>query len=123
MAADWASTAAIVSEIRMSAGHDNGVEGMSDARLVWAVTVNMGLTVVQIVGGILAGSLALVADALHNFSDAASLGLALFARKIGRRPADKLMTFGYGRAEVVAALINLTTLLIERKSPRLHSSH
>src|SRR3546814_18955721 len=72
----------------------------------------MGLTGVQIVGVRLAGSLALVADALHNFSDAASLGLALFARKIGRRPADKVMTFGYGRAEVVAALINLTTRII-----------
>jgi cobalt-zinc-cadmium efflux system protein len=85
---------------------------MSDARLVWAVVVNVGLTVAQILGGILSGSLALIADALHNFSDAASLGLALFARRIGRRPADKLMTFGYGRAEVVAALINLTTLII-----------
>ena len=85
---------------------------MSDARLVWAVFVNVGLTVAQIVGGVLSGSLALIADALHNFSDAASLGLALFARKIGRRPADKLMTFGYGRAEIVAALINLTTLII-----------
>src|SRR3546814_7721159 len=72
----------------------------------------MGLTGVQIVGVRLAGSLVLVAEALHNFSEAASLGLALFARKIGRRPADKLMTFGYGRAEVVAALINLTTLII-----------
>lgn len=58
------------------------------------------------------GSLALIADALHNFSDAASLGLAWFARRIGRRPADKLMTFGYAQGEVVAALINLTTLLI-----------
>jgi len=85
---------------------------MSDARLVWAVVVNVGLTVAQILGGILSGSLALIADALHNFSDAASLGLALVARRIGRRPADKLMTFGYGRAEVVAALINLTTLII-----------
>src|SRR3546814_20894947 len=102
MAADWASTAAIVSEIRMSAGHDHGVEGMSDARLVWAVTVNMGLTVVQIVGGILAGSLALVADALHKLSDAASLGLAPFARKIGRRTADKTKTLRYGRPEVGA---------------------
>src|SRR3546814_16055654 len=101
----------------MSAGHDHGVEGMSDARLVWAVTVNMGLTVVQIVGGILAGSLALVADALHNFSDAASLGLALFARKIGRRPADQLMTFGYGRADVVAALLNLPKPIIVGLSP------
>jgi cobalt-zinc-cadmium efflux system protein len=96
----------------MSAVHDHGTEGMSDARLVWAVIVNVGLTVAQIVGGMVSGSLALIADALHNFSDAASLGLALFARKIGRRPADKLMTFGYGRAEVVAALINLTTLII-----------
>src|SRR3546814_15259659 len=87
MAADWASTAAIVSEIRMSAGHDHGVEGMSDARLVWAVTVNMGLTVVQIVGGTLAGSLAFVADALHNFSHASSSGPALLAPQYARRPS------------------------------------
>ena len=97
---------------RVSAGHNHGSEGMSDARLVWAVVVNVGLTVAQIAGGILSGSLALIADALHNFSDAASLALALFARRVGRRPADKLMTFGYGRAEIVAALINLTTLII-----------
>ncbi|MBX3562688.1 MAG: cation transporter [Sphingomonas sp.] len=96
----------------MSAGHDHGAHDMSDSRLLWAVVVNVGLTVAQIIGGIVSGSLALIADALHNFSDAASLGLALFARKIGRRPADKLMTFGYGRAEIVAALINLTTLVI-----------
>ena len=92
--------------------HSHDTRGMSDARLVWAVIVNVGLTFAQIIGGVLSGSLALIADALHNFSDAASLGLALFARKIGRRPADKLMTFGYGRAEIVAALINLTTLII-----------
>jgi cobalt-zinc-cadmium efflux system protein len=96
----------------MGAGHDHGTETMSDGRLIAATAINMLLTVTQIVGGILSGSLGLIADALHNFSDAASLALALFARKIGRRPADKLMTFGYARAEVVAALINLTTLLL-----------
>jgi len=96
----------------MSAGHDHGTEQMSDGRLVWAVIANVGLTVAQIVGGILSGSLALIADALHNFSDAASLGIALFARKLGRRDADQLMTFGYAKAELVAALINLTSLLI-----------
>lgn len=96
----------------MGAGHNHGAEEMSDRRLIAATGINMLLTVAQIVGGILSGSLALIADALHNFSDAASLALALFARKIGRRPADKLMTFGYARAEVVAALVNLTTLLI-----------
>ncbi len=85
---------------------------MSDARLVWAVAVNVLLTFAQVIGGVLSGSLSLIADALHNFSDAAALGLALFARRIGRRPADKLMTFGYARAELVAALVNLTTLII-----------
>lgn len=79
---------------------------------MWAVAVNVGLTVAQIVGGIFAGSLALIADAIHNLSDAIALGLAYFARRIARRPADEAMTFGYGRAEVVAALVNYTTLIL-----------
>lgn len=96
----------------MGQGHDHGAENLPDGRLIAAVAVNVLLTVAQIIGGVVSGSLSLIADALHNLSDAASLALALFARKLGRRPADKLMTFGYGRAEVVAALINLTTLVI-----------
>ena len=93
-------------------GHSHGEENLSDRQLIFAVAINVLLTVAQIIGGIVSGSLALIADALHNFSDAAALGLAWFARRIGRRPADKLMTFGYAQGEVVAALINLTTLLI-----------
>lgn len=92
--------------------HEHDTSEINDARLGWAVAVNVGLTVAQVIGGIMAGSLALVADALHNLSDAASLGLALFARKISRRPSSKLMTFGYSRAETIAALINLVTLII-----------
>ena len=83
-----------------------------DARVFWAIAVNLGLTLAQVIGGILAGSLALIADALHNFSDAISLIIAFVARKIARRPADAAMTFGYGRAEMVAALINYTTLIM-----------
>ena len=83
-----------------------------DARVLWAIAVNIGLTLAQVVGGILAGSLALIADALHNFSDAISLVIAFAARRIARRPADAAMTFGYGRAEMVAALINYTTLIV-----------
>ena len=83
-----------------------------DGRMALAVGVNILLTVAQIIGGILSGSLALIADALHNLSDALSLFIAFFARKIARRPADDIMTFGYGRAEVVAALINYTSLII-----------
>lgn len=74
--------------------------------------VNLGLTVAQIVGGVLSGSLALIADALHNFFDAISLIIAFGARKIARRPKDATMTFGYSRIEVVAALINYTTLIV-----------
>jgi len=83
-----------------------------DRRVAIAIWANALLTVVQVVGGILSGSLALVADALHNFSDMASLVIAFAARKIARRPADERMTFGYGRIEVVAALINYTTLIV-----------
>lgn len=83
-----------------------------DARVAWAVAVNMALTLAQIIGGILSGSLALIADALHNFSDAIALVIAFFARRVARRPADAEMSFGYGRAEVVAALINYTTLVV-----------
>ncbi|PHP26081.1 cation diffusion facilitator family transporter [Limimaricola cinnabarinus] len=83
-----------------------------DRRVSIAIWANALLTVAQIVGGIFAGSLALIADALHNFSDMASLVIAFVARKIARRPADSTMTFGYGRIEIVAALINYTTLIL-----------
>ena len=83
-----------------------------DARVAWAVAVNLGLTLAQVVGGLLSGSLALIADALHNFSDAVALIIAVLARRIARRPADAEMSFGYGRAEMVAALVNYTTLVL-----------
>jgi len=83
-----------------------------DARVFWAVMVNFLLTAVQIVGGVISGSLALIADAIHNLSDAIALAIAFYARKIARKPADGKMTFGYGRAEIVAALVNYTTLIV-----------
>lgn len=95
------------------AGHHHHIDPSSgDARVFWAIAVNMGLTVAQIVGGVISGSLALIADAIHNLSDALALVIALVARKIARRPANEQMTFGYGRAEIVAALINYTTLIV-----------
>ncbi len=92
-------------------GHGHIHPEAGDWVLWWAVVVNVALTVVQVVGGVFAGSLALVADAVHNLSDAVSLGIAYAARKISRRPSDELMTFGYVRAESIAALINYTTLI------------
>ena len=90
--------------------HHQGVQ--TDSGLLVAVSINVLLTVVQVAGGIISGSLSLIADALHNLSDAASLGIALFARAIGRKPADQYKSFGYQRAEIVAALMNLTILLV-----------
>ena len=94
----------------MDHAHHTGIE--NDRRLLAAVSVNVLLTLAQVIGGVISGSLSLIADALHNFSDAASLGIALFARKISRKPPDEFKTFGYKRAEIVAALINLTLLVV-----------
>jgi len=96
----------------MSRGHNHVDPQAGDGRVLLAIVINLVLTVAQVVGGALSGSLALVADALHNFSDAIALVIAFGARKIGRRPRDESMTFGYGRIEVVAALINYTTLIV-----------
>jgi len=92
--------------------HHHNTDNMDEKKLTAAVAINVLLTLAQVVGGILSGSLSLIADALHNFSDAAALGIALFARKISRKPADTLKTFGYKRAETIAAFINLITLVI-----------
>lgn len=92
--------------------HNHGTNAMGDKRLIAAIGVNAILTLAQVVGGILSGSLSLIADALHNLSDAASLAIALIARKIGRKPPDAFKTFGYQRSETIAALINLVTLVI-----------
>src|SRR3546814_10495075 len=107
---DWSSDVCS-SDLAGHHHHHHDTAAMDDGRLALAVAVNLLLTVAQIVGGLVSGSLALVADAIHNLSDAAALAIALFARKVARRGADASMTYGYRRAEIVAALINLTTLI------------
>ncbi|MGE0316057.1 MAG: cation diffusion facilitator family transporter [Lautropia sp.] len=92
--------------------HGVGDPATGDWRLWAAVGVNGLLTLVQLVGGIVSGSLSLIADAVHNLSDAVSLVIAFVARRIARRPSDATMTFGYMRIEIVAALINYTTLIV-----------
>lgn len=67
--------------------------------------------VAEAVGGVLSGSLALLADAGHMLADAASLGLALLAAHLARRPPDTRLTYGYHRAEILAATVNAATLL------------
>ncbi len=78
----------------------------SEAKLLWALLLVSGFMLVEVVGGILSGSLALLADAGHMLTDAASLALAWGASHIGKRPADALRTYGYQRLQILAALIN-----------------
>lgn len=90
--------------------HINPEDG--DKKVAFAIFINLALTAAQFIGGLFSGSLALMADALHNFSDAIALIIAFVARKIARRPPDAAMTFGYARIEIVAALLNFTTLIL-----------
>jgi cobalt-zinc-cadmium efflux system protein len=71
-----------------------------------ALGINAGMLVAEAVGGVLTGSLAVLADAGHLLSDVGSIGLALFAAALAARPAAGRMTFGYQRSEIFAALIN-----------------
>lgn len=84
----------------------------SDALLGATVLLNVVLSVAQLGIGIFASSVALIADALHNTADAAALLIAFAARKISRRPPDQHFTFGYQRIELIAAMINLTALIV-----------
>ena len=94
-------------------GHDHGHGGEQNSKnLLIALALNVGITVAQVAGGFIFGSLSLLADAAHNGSDAASLGISYGARKVAQRKADPKRTFGYNRAEVIGALINLTTLFV-----------
>ena len=86
-------------------------DGAMDSRLLISLGLNVVITVAEVIGGLMAGSLALLADAAHNLSDVAALGLAVGARRLGRRPPTLRHTYGFKRAEVIAALTNATTLV------------
>lgn len=79
--------------------------------LIIALVLTAGFAVVEAVGGWMAGSLALISDAGHMVTDAAALGLALFANAVGRRPPSSRASYGYGRAEVLAAFVNAIAML------------
>lgn len=79
--------------------------------LAITVILNGIITIAQFVGGIISGSLALISDALHNLSDVVSVILAYVAHRIGMKPQTLQSTFGYKRAEILAAFINAITLI------------
>ena len=92
--------------------HSHGTENISNKVLLWTVIINLGLSVFEFAAGALSGSVALIADALHNTNDAGALLVAYIARKISSRGADETFTFGYRRAELIGAVIQLVGLIM-----------
>jgi len=90
--------------------HHVDVKDTSGSRLLITLALNLIIPVVQIVGGFYAHSMALISDATHNFSDFTAIFISYVAIRIGKKSASVQNTFGYRRAEIMAALINVVIL-------------
>ncbi len=90
--------------------HNHGA--LKGRNLFISVVLNLGITLAQVAGGILSGSMALLSDALHNFSDVLSLLISYVAHRLSSRKNTEKYTFGFRRAEILAAFINAMTLLV-----------
>jgi cobalt-zinc-cadmium efflux system protein len=91
--------------------HNNKAK-TSEKNLLITMALNLFITVVQIIGGILSGSLSLISDALHNFSDAVAIVITFIAMRLSKKPKTVKYTFGLKRAEILAAVINASTLVV-----------
>lgn len=94
-------------------GHDRNIsdQGSSNCRLFFVTILNLLITIFEIVGGILSGSLSVISDALHNASDTLALIISYMAIRLSRHPSSPDYTFGKKRAEVIAALFNSSILI------------
>ncbi len=92
--------------------HHHAYGGTKGRRLGISILLNLLITVAQVVGGIISGSLALLSDALHNFSDVLSLVISYVANRLTKKRASANKTFGYKRAEIMAAFVNAATLVV-----------
>lgn len=87
-------------------------EGTSEKNLIFTMLLNFLITIAEIIGGLLSGSLSLVSDALHNFSDGLAIIITYIAMKLSKKPKTLKYTFGLKRAEILAAIINASSLII-----------
>lgn len=103
-----------MSEHGHSHSHTSGAHAHSanESRTFWAAILTCGFMVAEAVGGVLSGSLALIADAAHMLTDGVALALAWFAFRLARRPADTRRTYGFDRFQILVAFGNGLTLLL-----------
>lgn len=92
--------------------HEHQINNKTIVYLIWSFSINILLSIVELVAGIIGGSVALIGDALHNTSDALSILIAILAYKIGLKKSNKQYTFGFKRAEIIGAFVNLILLFI-----------
>ncbi|NCC76783.1 MAG: cation transporter [Clostridia bacterium] len=85
---------------------------MSGTRIFWVTVLNFVITLAEVIGGLLSGSLALLSDSLHNLSDTVAIALSYVANRIAQRPKNPKKTFGYKRTEILAAFVNSTFLIM-----------
>ena len=95
-----------------SHSHHHSKDDVKGRNLLISIFLNTLITVAQVIGGIISGSLSLLSDALHNFSDVLSLIISYVADKYAKKAASFEKTFGYKRAEIIAAFVNAASLLI-----------
>ena len=95
-----------------SHNHSHHHHDMKGRNLMISILLNIVITVAQVIGGLVSGSLSLLSDALHNFSDVLSLIVSYVASKLSKKKASLNRTFGYKRAEILAAFVNASTLII-----------
>ena len=97
----------------MSHNHSHEHPTLSGKNLLLSILLNLIITIAQIVGGFISGSLALMSDAIHNLSDVVSLVVSYSANALARKKRQTLhQTFGFKRAEIIAAFINSSTLIV-----------
>lgn len=92
--------------------HSHSHPNLKGRKLLVTIVLNILITLAQVVGGLISGSLALLSDALHNFSDVISLVISYVADRLTKRKASLNKTFGYKRAEILAAFVNAATLIV-----------
>jgi cobalt-zinc-cadmium efflux system protein len=92
--------------------HNHSHPKVKAKNLIISIVLNTVITVSQVIGGLISGSLSLLSDALHNFSDVLSLVVSYIATVLSRRKASTNKTFGYKRAEIIAAFVNSATLIV-----------
>lgn len=94
------------------ASYRHFAEGRNQKVLAWSVSLTLGFALIEVIAGFWSNSLALISDAGHMVTDATALGLALLAQVMAKRPPSAKHSFGFGRAEALAAFINGLAMLI-----------